>query len=68
MFLALRHYLENNTDSLPSSLLPLKSAQCERLVGHHIYMVPNGRITISGLSAKSLDRFVKALDSEVRQS
>lgn len=29
-------------------------------------MVPDGRITISGLSVKNLDRFVKVVDSEVR--
>jgi aspartate aminotransferase len=56
------------------SLLPLTPEQCKTLqTKYHIYLVPNGRITISGLNepnikyvASSIDEVVRASESSIR--
>ncbi|CAG8947947.1 unnamed protein product [Penicillium salamii] len=51
------------------SLLPLTPDQCRILQKEcHIYMVPNGRITISGLTDTNMDYVAKCIDSIVRRS
>ncbi|VUC37096.1 unnamed protein product [Clonostachys rosea] len=41
--------------------------KCQELkAAYHIYMVPNGRITIPGLNAKNIDYVAKSIDSVVR--
>lgn len=52
-----------------SSLLPLTTEQCKILQEqHHIYMVPNGRITISGLSSTNMDYVVRCIAEVVERS
>lgn len=51
------------------SLLPLSQAQCKELQDkYHIYLVTNGRVTISGLNEKNIDYVAKSIDKAVRQS
>ncbi|KAH8722243.1 aspartate aminotransferase [Ilyonectria robusta] len=51
------------------SLLPLSQAECKELQDkYHIYLVTNGRVTISGLNEKNIDYVAKSIDKVVRQS
>ncbi|KAL5605942.1 hypothetical protein FOVSG1_006089 [Fusarium oxysporum f. sp. vasinfectum] len=49
------------------SLLPLTSEQCKTLqTKYHIYLVPNGRITISGLNERNINYVASSIDKVVR--
>lgn len=48
-------------------LLDLSSSQIEELIiKHHIYLPPNGRINVAGLSHSNIERTARALDAVVR--
>ncbi|KAF5543325.1 aspartate aminotransferase cytoplasmic [Fusarium mexicanum] len=49
------------------SYLKLNSQQCQKLTDkHHIYLPPNGRINISGLSQGNIERVARSLDEVIR--
>lgn len=50
-----------------SRMLPLTSQQCAVLQkDYHIYLVPNGRITIPGINSGNVEYVAKSIDSVVR--
>ncbi|KAK6225255.1 aspartate aminotransferase [Colletotrichum tabaci] len=50
------------------AVLPLSPDICRELTDkHHIYIVPNGRINISGLKAQAVARFCELIDVAVRR-
>jgi aspartate aminotransferase len=51
------------------SLLPLTIEQCRALQSkYHIYLVPNGRITVSGLNERNIEYVALSIDEVVRAS
>ncbi|CAH0046283.1 unnamed protein product [Clonostachys solani] len=61
--------LVTSRDANRCSLLPLSPQQCQELKNeYHIYMVPNGRITIPGLNAKNIEYVAKSINSVVRDT
>ncbi|KAH7267785.1 aspartate aminotransferase [Fusarium redolens] len=51
------------------SLLPLTAKQCKTLqTKYHIYLVPNGRITIPGLNERNIKYVASSIDEVVRAS
>ncbi|KAI1027774.1 hypothetical protein LB503_011833 [Fusarium chuoi] len=50
------------------SYLSLNPKQCQKLIDqHHIYLPPNGRINISGLSQSNINRVADSLDKIIRE-
>ncbi|KAH7171685.1 pyridoxal phosphate-dependent transferase [Fusarium sp. MPI-SDFR-AT-0072] len=50
------------------SYLSLNPQQCQKLIDqHHIYLPPNGRINISGLNQRNIEKVADALDEVIRE-
>ena len=49
--------------------LQLSPEQCEELVDtHHVHMPKNGRINVSGLNERNIERVARAIDEFVRKA